>query len=371
MSLGNNAAVSGFGKFDKDPSPLLKARISIPCLRTTTTHIHSARMLALEDLPNDIQRLLFGFAASATRIAALSLSLVSKEVQSWRGSFFEIGSYVHLLYRTDPQLFRFLHCSARGWFQDSLVEGILVDLCSPTASPRLVRARDYVRVIACRNHMSDATQIGKWLATFPYLTQIALGSTMLPPHPDEPHFDFDQSYPYLKRIYLGNLGPHKHFLPPSIHIGGFVTPFWKTITHLQVCSESVACSAYSPFSSPLFSTMPNLTHLAVIVRRSSPEETPFALTRIRASFPPSLQLCILGMVDWSYHNPDFTTLDIFYQVVAGTFDHRLIWWPQEMNMAMTNSNGREAFALWCGMPDGKPTIWDLGEDTLKKRRSGQ
>ncbi|KAH8795950.1 hypothetical protein DL96DRAFT_1192639 [Flagelloscypha sp. PMI_526] len=193
-------------------------------------------MLALEGLPNDIRLLLFGFAASANHTAALSLSLVSKEVQSW----------------TDPQLFRFLHCSARGWFQDALVEGIIAELCSPTASPRLARARNYVRVIACRNHISDVTQIGKWLATFPYLTQIALGSTTLPPNPSKPHFDFTKSYPYLKRVYLGDLGPYKHFLPPSIHLGGFTTPFWKAITHLQVCSDHMASSVYSPFMNPIF-----------------------------------------------------------------------------------------------------------------------
>jgi hypothetical protein len=180
-------------------------------------------------------------------------------------------------------------------------------------------------------------------------------------------FDVDQTYPSLRRLHL-NINSALH--SSLAYSSALDNSFWKTITHLEVFSGYEASSEFTPFISPVFSTLPQLTHFAIIIPCSPPSEMPLALSRIRASFPPSLQFCILGLIDWAQHSRDDSSMiKLFSQINSGAFDDRIVWWPEELSEVMHNPSGREAFALWGGVPDGTPTVWDLGEEALRKRKS--
>ncbi|KAH8828930.1 hypothetical protein DL96DRAFT_1708103 [Flagelloscypha sp. PMI_526] len=306
-------------------------------------------MKASHNLPLDILRLLFEFSASASFESAKSLSLVSREVQSW----------------TDPHLFQIVHGHI-GNGCDEFWTCLLDEMCMPDASPRLILARNYVRAVAWKEMVDENSDIEKPLDHFSNLVQICLWSNFFPGQLDYPLHDrleITQAYPSLRRVATCI------FDERTTPLNAFGSPFWTAITHLQLLYHCPMSSPYSPFQSPLFATMPSLTHLALLSEGSGIElDVDLALSRVRDSFPKSLVLCLLRLRVPFGSNEEYWTAEMAN--TSSKIDQRIVMWMglSEINAGDMVVTSDDNFQDWCGVHDGVQTIWDKGEAILKKRQ---
>ncbi|KAH8828933.1 hypothetical protein DL96DRAFT_1595995 [Flagelloscypha sp. PMI_526] len=311
-------------------------------------------MEACHNLPLDILRLLFEFSASASLACARILSLVSKEIQLWFMAFYphsHVFTYTPFIpiRRTDPHLFQIVqgHVISSGNPTGSSLDMLLFN-----SSPRIVRARNFVRVVA-----------------FPSLTQLCLWRTFFP-HKQHTHsllakiFEINERFPSLRR--LATCIHRRSNLP----LNAFKTPFWMTITHLQVRNNHGISSPDSPFQLPLFAAMSSLTCLALsVTAKENEHDIGFALSRVRGTFPPSLILCILALrapTDINYE-------DWLTEIVSTGLrvDDRIVLRSTASgdNAAeIVVSNGSDSFQEWCGVQDGIQTFWEMGKAVLSRRR---
>ncbi|KAH8828966.1 hypothetical protein DL96DRAFT_1596115 [Flagelloscypha sp. PMI_526] len=295
-------------------------------------------MEALHTLPLDILRLLFEFSASTGHESARALSLVSKEVQCW----------------TDPYLFRTLHGN-NLYYSETSRTSLFDQICTPDASPRFVLARKYIRAVAWKDyvHKSKVTQA---LDYFPYMSQLCLWGNIFPFQPrdsEDQSFQITQGYPFLRRVSacMYELGT----LPSN----SFDTPFWMTITHLQLRLGGLISSPQSAFQLPLFVNMRSLTHLALLSATSEKEpDVELAFSRLKLAFAPSLVLCLVALM---------TPVRV----------NRKVWLAE---MVSTSFNADERFVMWSFASSDTPdemvvtiqgseyTFWEMGQAVLKRRR---
>ncbi|KAH8823394.1 hypothetical protein DL96DRAFT_1617455 [Flagelloscypha sp. PMI_526] len=305
-------------------------------------------MGTINNLPLDVLRLLFEYAASSNLESAQALSLVSNEVQLW----------------TDPHLFHTVkRKSHQGPYRICLVDR----MCLPDASSRLVQARNYVRVAAWED-FAPFSSIKEALENCPNIVQLCLWGNVFPFQPNDssyPSFEIIQSYPSLRRVAT-HVNDVSH-IPPS----AFSSPFWMTITHLQLNYYDAISSSVTAFQVPLFTTMTALTHLAFFATdHGAHKELDYnqALSRIRDSFSPSLTLCLLSLMA-----PRDASRDTWLVEMVRTcrkVDDRIVLWlmaPEDSVDDVVITKSGDAFQAWCGVQDGVRTFWEIGEDILKKR----
>ncbi|KAH8828889.1 hypothetical protein DL96DRAFT_1789646 [Flagelloscypha sp. PMI_526] len=307
-------------------------------------------MEAIHGLPLDILRLLFEFSASTNIESAKVLSLVSKEVQSW----------------TDPHLFQIVRkfgTNSSGISETSL----LGQMCIPDASPRIILARNYVRSLVWDKSVPKGSYTEQALKLFPNLTQLCLWQNIFPANRKDPlkqDFETTQSYPSLRRVATCLYSQLS--VPPN----AFSSPFWMTITHLQVRSVIQISFMHSAFQLPLFIPMTSLTHLAISRFADVVElDTNLALSRVRGTFPPSLTLCLLDLMPYGSVSLRHWFEDMTEACLK--IDERIVmWWPDPRGdideMAVVRSN--DPFQDWCRVQDGAQTFWEMGEAVLKRRR---
>ncbi|KAH8828890.1 hypothetical protein DL96DRAFT_1814195 [Flagelloscypha sp. PMI_526] len=299
-------------------------------------------MEATHGLPLDILRLLFEFSASASITSAKALSLVSKEVQHW----------------ADPHLFEIVQETDDNYANKSK-SSLLSQMFMSNASPRIVLARNYVRVIRWDKHLQQS-YLEQALETLPNLIQIGLWKHIFPFHSEDSFnqsFEITQSYPSLRRIaaYIND----RSGIPPD----GFSSPFWMTITHLQLMCISGISSSKSAFQLPLFVPMTSLTHLALSSVGpwiESESDDGLAFSRVRETFPPSLILCLLGLrqswiVEFRHQLVDMTDEYL-------NSDERIVmWWTDPLYDVDETVvvNRTDSFEGSCRIQGGMPTFWEM------------
>ncbi|KAH8806901.1 hypothetical protein DL96DRAFT_1686098 [Flagelloscypha sp. PMI_526] len=232
------------------------------------------------------------------------------------------------------------------------------------ASPRIILARNYVRAIAWKHFVPQVSSVEIALKYFPNLKQICLWNNLFPFHQGH-RFDIIQNYPSLRRVIT--CLEYQSNIPQN----AFGTPFWMSITHLQVNYYAPITSSSSPFQRPLFATMPSLTHLALSGMRGncSEPDVDLAFSYVRESFPPSLTLCLLSLVaptgvDRSHRLTEMVT-------ASGKTDERIVVWsfiPDDNSDEIVVTNGGFTYAAWCKARGEIESYWEAGETILKRRQ---
>ncbi|KAH8828960.1 hypothetical protein DL96DRAFT_1020969 [Flagelloscypha sp. PMI_526] len=309
-------------------------------------------MEARHNLPLDVLRFLFEFSASTSFESAKVLSLTSKEVQLW----------------ADPYIFEF----AQGSHDyTSTASGIplLERLYMSNASSRIVRARNYVRAVAWERFVLQESIVEKALEYFPNLIHICLWVNLFPlRHQNDDsqrlRFEITQMYPSLRRVTtrLADIS--------RIPQNAFGSPFWMSITHLQVNYAISVSSIDSPFQLPLFVTMSSLTHLALSCLNQYCElNDDLAVSRVKETFPSSLTLCLLSLVappgvDRSHWLANLVT-------VSRKVDERIVMWSlvsKDKTDEIVVTNGGLTYGSWRKLQNELPTYWEAGETVLKRRQ---
>ncbi|KAH8828899.1 hypothetical protein DL96DRAFT_1814202 [Flagelloscypha sp. PMI_526] len=300
------------------------------------------------NLPLDILRLLFEFSASTNLKSAQALSLVAKEVQLW----------------IDPYLFQIVRVvddDDLGISKTSLLD----QMCKSDASPRFILARNYVRGIAWREFVSQESYVKQALENFPNLTQLCLWGNIFPFQPQEiggQKFEINNAYTSLRRV---STCVYDHLNLPQ---NAFGSPFWMTVTHLQIRHIGGLSTGYSPVQFPLFTAMTSLTHLALTPMTSEGElNVHVALSRVKKTFPPSLILCLLAVRAPLADQRDWL-LDLSDACLK--VDERIVLWSMSHmgDVDGVVTNGGHTFQTWCGVQDKMHTFWDMGEAVLFRRQ---
>ncbi|KAH8826068.1 hypothetical protein DL96DRAFT_1273945 [Flagelloscypha sp. PMI_526] len=114
--------------------------------------------MSFQDIPKDLARDIFELAAHPDRLSAraTSLSLVSREVQSW----------------TDICLFR--NIAFKSTMRTRAERSFLDAIISDDRSPRLEQARKYVRTISSQDQPDPEGLIERFVSVCPLLESIAL-----------------------------------------------------------------------------------------------------------------------------------------------------------------------------------------------------
>ncbi|KAH8822135.1 hypothetical protein DL96DRAFT_1620298 [Flagelloscypha sp. PMI_526] len=305
----------------------------------------------VHEVPADVLRLLLEHSASADRTLAAVLGLVSCQVQSW----------------TDPHLFRFLLHTKKGNFK------ILDEMASPNASPRLMRARFYVHSLTHLFEMRKRSLLQGYLTLLPNLQSLCLWMTPFPVDGHKKTFDFTQVHPSLRRMCFTLPGLYR------LAEDAFSHPFWSNITHLHISLESNFSATFSSFArEELFGTMFNLTHLAFSDLEAEEDDIETALSRVIASLPPSLKLCLLPVLQSKslFGNVDG---ERWNQIIQGQLDERIVvYWhnhikfiPPVSEEYMVQMDVATSLQLWYDLRDGIESFWERGEAILEKRSSRQ
>ncbi|KAH8823500.1 hypothetical protein DL96DRAFT_1617770 [Flagelloscypha sp. PMI_526] len=309
----------------------------------------------MPNLPRDIVQLLVEFSASCHQHTAQALSLVSHECQFW----------------SDQYLFRFLVERDSEYPISHLLESMCLD---NKASPRFIRARWHVRSLSwCHQTPLSLQHLHQFLSCLPNLVQLCFWENFIPElgSAESPHnFDFETTFPNLKRVHTCS------FTSYSLPSRGFDYPFWKTVTHLQLHSIFPLDDDESPFKYPMFTTLNQLTHLAIgqpmepaSTEEESSQSLEIIITRVRASFPPSLMLCLLSIQEKVIVEE---TLERLEHLKLGHEDDRIVLWAMSFiggeGVLALNSHTDEAFDVWSGIQEGQETFWEAGLAIQEKRR---
>ncbi|KAH8828866.1 hypothetical protein DL96DRAFT_1595824, partial [Flagelloscypha sp. PMI_526] len=269
-----------------------------------------------------------------------------------------------VMVRTDPYLFQILYWRTASGYEE-FWNCLLYQMCMSSASPRLIRARNYVRAVTWEDNVPEQRGIETPLDHFPNLVQLCLCRNIFPHQPghDSPpsdRFEITQRYPYLQRVATCIF--HERNTPRN----AFGSPFWASVTHLQLLYYRPMSSPESPFQSPLLATMPSLTHLALSPKTGNSElDVNLALSRVRSSFPPSLVLCILALMAPLDVNEEYWTMETSNASLQ--VDQRIVMWSEYPQANASDMLVADSFEAWCAIPDRKQTFWDMGEAILKKR----
>ncbi|KAH8823242.1 hypothetical protein DL96DRAFT_1617016, partial [Flagelloscypha sp. PMI_526] len=306
------------------------------------------------DIPFDIVQLLVEFSASSSLIAACSLSLVSHECQSW----------------SDVYLFRFI-VEPKEIKKDT-VSNLLAKMCGPDASPRLLRARQHVRSLSWYEHIQSETllyNLGHYLSLLPNVVQLCLWKNYLLELANDYKFDLAISHPNLRRVYT------RSYILETLPAAKFDCSFWTTITHLQLEPHNSLYKDDSPFVHPLFANLNRLTHLAIGKPRhfgynaQSATNLDVVISRVRSSFPSSLMLCLLCI---EVELVAESTLRRITNLRLGNVDERIVLWamPYLGKEYVVRGDGYDSdtFEVWCGIPDGKETFWEVGTSIQQTRK---
>ncbi|KAH8828870.1 hypothetical protein DL96DRAFT_1679424 [Flagelloscypha sp. PMI_526] len=159
-------------------------------------------MEATHNLPFDIIRLIFEFSAFESLESGRTLSLVSKEVQRW----------------TDPHLFRIVQ--GHGFVSSYTTNrglSLLDRMCAHDASPRIVHARQYVRVVAWKERVIFQFDLERALDTFPNATQLCLWENIFPNTSSRRRFEITKSHPSLRRVTTNLYNRSSCTIAPCLH----------------------------------------------------------------------------------------------------------------------------------------------------------
>ncbi|KAH8798397.1 hypothetical protein DL96DRAFT_1720519 [Flagelloscypha sp. PMI_526] len=277
-------------------------------------------------------RLCTEFSASSNLESARTLSLVSQEVQLW----------------TDPFLFR---CICQHEF--STPYQLLDQMCSHYASPRLVRARSYVRAIGWKSPMMERN-LPQYLATLPNISQLCMWV-------QTNYFTGGQTvYSSLRRLFSS-----------ASQTNSFNLPFWSTITHLHLYTVRTMVET---FEQPLFGSMIQLSHLAIGTLDRYWKEEPdiaAAVECVRRAFPPSLRLCLLSL-DIQVRPSNHAQLQ---ELCDGKVDNRIVvCLPTKPTLQLNgllvlNSRDHTTYLQWCVDQAESDTYWEKGEEIQAGRQS--
>ncbi|KAH8828891.1 hypothetical protein DL96DRAFT_1018828 [Flagelloscypha sp. PMI_526] len=202
---------------------------------------------------------------------------------------------------------------------------------------------------------------------FPNLTGLYLMGNIFPFQEEGDsgeHFEIIQSYPSLRR--MATCIDEACMVPKN----AFSSPFWTTITHLQLECLSDISSNMTTFQLPLFTAMTSLTHLAL--SSSSFERTSnvgLALSRVRETFPPSLILCLLGLISPLFKSSRHQLVEITDTYLKN--DERIVMWWTGHRCDVDKTvvvNRTDSFEGSCRVQGGLQTFWEMGEAVLKRRR---
>ncbi|KAH8828894.1 hypothetical protein DL96DRAFT_1595888 [Flagelloscypha sp. PMI_526] len=143
-----------------------------------------------------------------------------------------------------------------------------------------------------------------------------------------------------------------------------------SITHLHLKYIHPISSSRSAFQLPLFVSMASLTHMALSPMAGMREfDTTVAFSRVRATFPPSLILCLLALVGPKDTDEGYWVTEMIQTGLK--FDKRIVLWSF-VSGGNTDEvviiDGGDGFQAWCGVQDGVQTFWDMGEAVLKRRQ---
>ncbi|KAH8823524.1 hypothetical protein DL96DRAFT_278004 [Flagelloscypha sp. PMI_526] len=313
-------------------------------------------MPAMIQFPLSVLQLLVSFSASCDIPTARALSLVSDNFQRW------------------ADIYLFSSLSETNCTEKSLVQ-LLDQMCNESASPRLIRAKQYVRSLAWLPLPGPSnpfvSKIPRYLPHFPNLVQLCVWNGYLPElmARDPRLFDPQKSFPNLKRLHTCS------FSASTLPRSGFQYPFWSTITHLQLELQYPIHDRESPFIKPLFTSLTQLTHLALgnpgrCFCPDGPERAlKMVISRVQLAFPPSLILCLLNFGKELFADETQTQINA---LLSGETDHRIVLWsmPQfegDDRVVSVESHGDDAFKVWCDLPDSQVTFWEAGEAVQRKR----
>ncbi|KAH8814508.1 hypothetical protein DL96DRAFT_1623974 [Flagelloscypha sp. PMI_526] len=238
------------------------------------------------------------------------------------------------------------------------------------ASPRLILARHHVRAVAWRERVWTATSLRQVLDNFPNISQLCLWNNLFPFDPEQlgpgERSEITQHYPALKRVATSLSA--RLYLPQS----AFRSPFWMTITHLQVNYYMNGFSSkLSPFELPLFTSISSLSHLALLdMDIFGEDDLDLAFSRVKQTFPPLLFMCLLALMP-RFKRQDHWFADSKVISMSRKVDERIVMVssPDEDNSDdIVVVQCKDNFPEWFAIQDGAQTLWEKGETVLKRRR---
>ncbi|KAH8798426.1 hypothetical protein DL96DRAFT_886473 [Flagelloscypha sp. PMI_526] len=306
-------------------------------------------MQTQEELNVDVLRLLLEFAGSSSRSSALALSLVSHEVQSWM----------------DPHLFKcIIQTEKTSAFHDGALckeSQLLRNMAHTNASPRLVRARAYIRAIGWKIWGNFYPIIEECLPLFPNVEQVCFWNLIFPTRGD---IDFTRIYPSLRRICT--------CVDERLPSRTFSEPFWSTVSHLHLRCVLQLSADDSPFREPIFEGMPSLTHLIVdcsLLSRAKYVDRILTGSQASLTSPPNLKLCILGL---RLVREEAITREL-ESARREVLDERIVLWSEEWepwsDIIFPKSTDEDRILdLWSSVQFERKTLWDMGEEVLSERQ---
>ncbi|KAH8801817.1 hypothetical protein DL96DRAFT_783080 [Flagelloscypha sp. PMI_526] len=226
-------------------------------------------------------------------------------------------------------------------------------------SSRLVCTRNSVRGISWRTCRApgEISHPFRLLPMLPNLERLCIRSNLFIETCSECGVDLSRAIPKLTGLYL------------CFKLGGqsntFEGSFWRTITHLNLCTFPIHYPN-SPFiNTKIFRSMTSLTHLAITEGWYSGayDNLRVASDRLIAALPPSLKLCLWEPMTrrLSPHSDDLIRF-----LAVGILDPRIVLWNACPSFKLYGtlrilSEAVEIFDWFCGVPDGWKTFWELAE----------
>ncbi|KAH8824195.1 hypothetical protein DL96DRAFT_1613351 [Flagelloscypha sp. PMI_526] len=276
-------------------------------------------------LPLDLAKLIIEFAASDdwSLRTSISLSLVSKEVQTWSDVYF---------------------------FRDIVIEEDAIPLKTKTfmtefsqENPplRLHTARSHVRTFSTKQSDKEDTEdeeevVFRFLALCSNLHSIALW------HMSVPSGLLDLSIPSLRRLSFG-AGKHDQV--------SFSMPLFNSITHLEIAGYN--SSEWPALWSAGLRSIPSLTHLALDALPLSDCQSDL-LKRLPASF----SLVLVRNIE-TYES----------ELMQGVDDPRIVVFTDSDDIGLPFLDiFSDGFHAWTGQQPEEETYWVQGEKLSAKQR---
>ncbi|KAH8804183.1 hypothetical protein DL96DRAFT_1631424 [Flagelloscypha sp. PMI_526] len=215
-------------------------------------------MKQFSDIPIDVARLVFEIAATSDQQTACALSYVSQQVQSWSDPFLFRHIVIIALVSLDEAMLRFI---------DSFI--------SKDPSPRIRRARGYVKTISSKQYDDGYSRIPNFVRRYSSLESLRLRSLT------STHLLFKLIVPSLRKLSF------------PYHDTDIMTrnmPLFYAITHLEVDAYETFTIWDADFD---ISAMPSLTHLTVVMNKNRINDMNTVITTVSAYIPPRFKLLLL------------------------------------------------------------------------------
>ncbi|KAH8826088.1 hypothetical protein DL96DRAFT_1607143 [Flagelloscypha sp. PMI_526] len=283
-------------------------------------------MVLLEDLPVDLAREIIELAAASdtSRQTARSLSLVSREIQSWSDRF----HFQNLV--EDPS--------------GPEEKDFLAHFVSDQPSNRLKRARLYVLRFASRRSYDHQGHIG-----CPNLTSLALWAVELPALFQHPN----QSLPNLRRLCFS-------FVYGGASAISFRSPAFQNVTHMDLGAWAV--EDWPTFWQAGTELMGSLTHLVLNGKSARTEERQNLISEAMSHMPPALRVLIVIVEEETL--PDIVNEQYDPKVVF-IVEHSSL--PSGFGEIRGHVNGGDAFEMWSGEGNENLTYWSVAESVVEDR----